>query len=335
MHLRVQNLAVFSAAALLTLPYVHSVSLQLRGEGEICPKKRAICSSTLINLVPISLRRMGLPEDADYPDSSSLDVFMRSRTNAAPNAATHETTGTAVYSVLGEEPVSWAVKEMCGCSALIVVSEKAVYVTHYFEDLAFCGTNDRPANLKREILDPLEHGALNHRSLAGHAVDFRDQAGLAAFIMTPTKEDSGALQYEGSIRKLKDKVNSLIGMVPTVIPYKAEDCDYSRELGTNALGTGLFQYDPQRQGNRSQKLAKVWIERKEVYSHAWSTNVADTSPAEEPLPVVKQSSTPIDVVPSDLLSESQHYPAPIGHFPKHPQKNSRIEGQAVLEEVRQ
>lgn len=221
---------------------------------------------------------MPLPSDPVF--QNDLDRFMYTRTRAASNVVTDDTSSTAVHSVLNGDAVNWAVKEMCGCSALIVVSESAMYFTHYFENLAFCGTRDQPSNFQREVLNPLDNGAPNQESLAAHQAEFRNQPGLAAFIMTPTTTKSPALQYRVKIDQLKNKVNSIIGIVPGVISYVPEDCETSTVLGTNALGTALFQYDPNHQGTAPRKLAKVWVERTDAYNHASPTG-GDTSASQQ------------------------------------------------------
>lgn len=104
---------------------------------------------------------------------------------------TDPTSSTAVHSLLDGNQVNWAVKKMCGCSVLIVVSERAMYFTHYFENLAFCGSREEPSNFKHEVLDALDNGATNQESLAAHSVEFGGQPGLAAFIMT-TKRGPGS-----------------------------------------------------------------------------------------------------------------------------------------------
>lgn len=48
-----------------------------------------------------------------------------------------------------------------------------------------------------------------------------------------------------------------------IISYVPEDCADSEVLGFNALGTALFQYDPNQKENDPKKLAKVWVEKYE------------------------------------------------------------------------
>lgn len=208
---------------------------------------------------------MPLPSDPEF--QNDMDPFMYTRTLAASSVVMDEFSCTAVYSPLGNSQVNWAVKEMCGCSALIVVSERAMYFTHYFEDLAFCGTRAKPSNFKREVLDALDNGTTHQESLAAHSAEFQRQPGLAAFIITPTTTSSPALLYKAKIDQLKNKVNSIIGIIPDVISYVPEDYEASTVLGTNALGTALFQYDPNHQATNPKKLAKVWVERRDAYTH--------------------------------------------------------------------
>ncbi|KAK5001204.1 hypothetical protein LTR66_000082 [Elasticomyces elasticus] len=222
--------------------------------------------------------------------ADSLDRFMRDRTADAPNVVTVETDCTAVYSALGNSAVSWAVKGMCGCTSLIVVSERAVYFTHYYENLAFCsGIEGVPIKFKKLVLDALENGNEHQESLRGHATDFRDQRGLAAFIMTPTEEDGVKLDYRKRVKQLKEKVNDIIGITPEVVPYKPIDCTDEDVLGTNALGTALFQFDPRQNEMDPRALSKVWIERREVYSHAWTTPGSLSTPSSPPGPQISQT----------------------------------------------
>lgn len=267
MRFHLTTIALFSAAVLLTFSYAHVVSLEPRDDEEPCPVGRSVCSPGRGKSKLIRLRRaMPLPSDPEF--QNDMDRFMYTRTLAASNVVTDDSACTAVYSQLDRNQVNWAVKEMCGCSALIAVSERAMYFTHYFETLAFCGTKAEPSNFKREVLDALDNGATHQESLAAHSAEFQRQPGLAAFIMTPTTTRSAALQYKVKIDQLKNKVNSIIGIIPTVIPYKPEDCDTSTVLGTNALGTALFQYVPNHQATDPKKLAKVWVERRDAYTHS-------------------------------------------------------------------
>lgn len=157
---------------------------------------------------------------------------MYNRTLVADNVVTISSRSTAVHRPLGCTKVNWAVKDMCGCSSLIAVSEKAMYFTHYFKNLAFSSTKSgakfTPSDFQGEDLDPLEKGTTSQQTLRTYSKLFFGQLGLAAFIMTPTKERSSTtLKYADEIRLLQTKVNCIIGITPNVVSFVPEDCDYS------------------------------------------------------------------------------------------------------------
>lgn len=85
--------------------------------------------------------------------------------------------------------------------------------------------------------------------------------------MPPTKERSDDLLYRPKIDQLKSKVKEIIAIEPQVVPYKPEECDISEILGKNALGTALFQFDPNQYADDPKSLSKVWIERSDEYEH--------------------------------------------------------------------
>lgn len=139
MHFHLPTIALFSAAALLTFSYAHVASLKPRADVGNSPVSRSVCSSRPGRSTLIRLRRaMPLPRDPEF--QNNLDTFMYNRTLVADNVVTISSRSTAVHRPLGCTKVNWAVKDMCGCSSLIAVSEKAMYFTHYFKNLAFSST---------------------------------------------------------------------------------------------------------------------------------------------------------------------------------------------------
>ena len=244
----------FFLGTLLAISYAHAISLPAalpaRGEHDSCLTNRAVCSSRKGHGKLI--RHMKLPGD-------DLDKFMYTQIKAAKNVVFNDTSSTAFYSVLGKGAVG-AVKEMCGCSALMVVSEKAIYFSHYFENLAFCGI-DAPSSFQQEVLDALDKGTPHQPSLRGHASDFKGQKALAAFIMTPTTGKLDSLLYKVKIGIVEEKVHEVIGIVPKVVSYHPKDCEKSSELGTNALGTALFQHNPKQSPQTQEARQGFWWKR--------------------------------------------------------------------------
>ena len=63
----------------------------------------------------------------------------------------------------------------------------------------------------------------------------------------------------------EEKVREIIGVAPKIVSYAT-----GSKLGTNALGTALFRYDPKQSPTNPKKLAKVWVEKDDKYGHKWS-----------------------------------------------------------------
>lgn len=288
-------ISLFLISAIVIFSNAHAISkeptiLETRGDDDTCPNNRAVCGAgdgkpRFVRLAP----RMKLPGDEGFRD---MNDFMKKQTEAARNVVTDPSQCTAVYSALGESGVNWAVNGMCGCTSLIVVSEKATYFTHYFEDLAFCADAPKSSDFQRQVLGALEDGTSTQESLRHHASDFRDQTGLAAFIMTPTTGKSSSLQYKSKIARLQSKVDEIIGLTPKIISYVPEDGATSKQLLKNALGTALFQYDPKQNKDDPKALTKVWIEKSEEYSHTWSGPSAQVDTSGLPKCAGTPTSTP-------------------------------------------
>lgn len=164
---------------------------------------------------------------------------------------------TALFSQLGPDPVNIGLSGLCGCSGLIVMSEAAVYFAHYFEDLSFdSGDAAFPADFQGQVIDFLNNGLQDQpdvqNSLAANAASFAGQPGASAFIMTPLKEEGTGPEYPDQISQLSNTVAQIIGITPTVLIYDPLDCT-SAQLGTDARGAALYQYDPANQADAPQK----------------------------------------------------------------------------------
>lgn len=319
MRYHLYSVALFFVGALLTLSYAHVGSLKARddddddddGDNVICPKDTKICSHlrarhrptlpTFIGLEPA----MKLPSDDEF--GNDMDIFMHRQTKDPRDAVFDGSVCTAVYSLLEEVPVHWYLVNMCGCTGLVVVSEKAVFFAHYFENLAFCGSPTEPSDFRTEVLEALGNGNEFHPSLNSLAGQFKGQRGLGAFIMTPTKrsKDSKTALYAEKVERLRRKVKSIIGIRPEVVLYNPEH-SLGGVLGTNALGTALFQYDPDQRKNDPKKLVKVWIERKNVHTHEWGDAVATSDDPPSPAP---PESTPL-ISPYDPPADPECHPTP-------------------------
>ena len=181
---------------------------------------------------------------------------------------------TALFSVLGADPINIGLSGLCGCSGLIVMSEAAVYFAHYFEDLSFdSGDVEFPADFQSQVIDFLNNGLTDQPavqiSLAANAASFQNQAGASAFIMTPLKEGGTGPEYPDQIAQLSTTVAQITGLTPTVLIYDPLDCT-SEELLTDARGAALYQYDPVNQAVAPQKGFRFIFELSDKGIHQFS-----------------------------------------------------------------
>lgn len=139
---------------------------------------------------------------------------------------------------------------LTGCTALIVMSQKAVWYGHFWERLSY-GDNEL---FKTEVLDFITNGGTQNsdvqQAIKDHADDFKGQASASAWILYPEadewinpddpKASPVPMDYKDMNTKLQDEVKQLIDITATMTIYKPE---FSATNG--ALGRALYQYDPE------------------------------------------------------------------------------------------
>ncbi|KAL4943071.1 hypothetical protein BDV06DRAFT_235013 [Aspergillus oleicola] len=185
---------------------------------------------------------------------------------------------SAEYAVLGTNPVEIVLDGLCGCTVLLVVSQKAVYFAHFFESLSFLSRDFSNAGSRAqfeqmvinflqtgddmlgEILDengiPLVH---SYDALTDNLHHFPPDSNPAIYIITPRNELSDAqaagtkvtgivdygegLLYEGYIMRLREYLHEILPHIqPQIFDYEA--LDSSDDALDGHRGKGLYQYDP-------------------------------------------------------------------------------------------
>jgi hypothetical protein len=152
-----------------------------------------------------------------------------------------------------------------GCTAIIVMSQKAVWFGHFWETLSY-GHGKRV--FKRKVLDFLNHGDTDNpemqQSLAAHAAAFRGQPSASAWILWPAPDEidlgGGKMDFEDyseETAKAKDEILKLTGITATAFMYPTKP---DSEIET-ALGRALYQYDPQAQENDPKRGFRFIHER--------------------------------------------------------------------------
>ncbi|KAF6237247.1 hypothetical protein HO173_004715 [Letharia columbiana] len=157
---------------------------------------------------------------------------------------------TAVTGALGTTTVTFGMRGICGCTWLAVISQKRVYLGHYWESLSFGKPEGATYRLQfaTQVTNFLTSGYKGQPSLASVAADFKGDPGLQAYIYTPESEAKpGTQEYPDKIAKMVSAINGLVGVAPTVRTYDAQDAKTpsgQTTLENTGAGHMLFDYDP-------------------------------------------------------------------------------------------
>ena len=113
-------------------------------------------------------------------------------------------TSTSVFEQFGDEPLHIGTVDLCGCTSLFIVSDKAVYAAHYYESLAF----EEDKGFQNQVIDFLlrkrpwrtgDYGG-SYPGLAQKARYF-DPRKTKAYIMTPALQVSERVISRGRGRR--------------------------------------------------------------------------------------------------------------------------------------
>jgi hypothetical protein len=163
---------------------------------------------------------------------------------------------TAKFEPFGQEEFNIGMKDLIGCTGLIVVSSQGAYLAHWWESTDFGNTR----RLRARALKGLKEGLRFHPSLAAYASQLR---GAAAFLMTPATSNN--LMYPNEVELIRATVSDIIPDVTfQTLPYgplDEEDLDLEGPR-SELRGACMVQYKPASvQGGLSHK---VFVENKSV-----------------------------------------------------------------------
>ncbi|KAB5518052.1 hypothetical protein GE09DRAFT_518261 [Coniochaeta sp. 2T2.1] len=171
-----------------------------------------------------------------------------------------------------------------GCTTLLVVSRKAVYATHWWENVS-CATDDDQRGKKRggiletddevftrTVLNPLrkgmtKRGVLHHPEIPRSIGDPH----VKAYLIRPQRCSDGTLnRYRGQWDKIRvtvaERVPDLQDMSRWAeIVYRPLNKG-DRKLRTGWHGRILFKYHPPSEG-RDCHTAKLWVENEPLPYH--------------------------------------------------------------------
>jgi hypothetical protein len=191
----------------------------------------------------------------------------------------NQITTTSVWRDINAQTQAFEIglKELIGCTTLIVVSPNGVYGSHHWEVPSFSprkedGVITEQVNFDDEVISYLKSNSAD--GLAAHAEDL---AGGVAYILTPGRKLNGAANYRSKIPAMVKAIQEAVpGLrstpsVKTYIPLEGGSNEDGTDINPTdvqllegtARGRVLFQYDPNNDGERTMRL---YFERAEIFS---------------------------------------------------------------------
>lgn len=198
------------------------------------------------------------------PSGNAIATFIDYQTDHALRVPLNGNTPTALFERLANDRLDMAVTGLWGCTSIIVVSKKAVYMSHFWElDLQLVGWAFNP--VIRSLL--FGNGPLMPGFNPYHDPYFDPESEPATIIVTPRKYPTvlkrddkglptefsqplpGELQYPDNVNRLKALLQIIVKgpvsnpeVVPIIVDYVADKNKATRT--NNVSGKVLFQYDP-------------------------------------------------------------------------------------------
>jgi hypothetical protein len=224
----------------------------------------------------------------------------------------------AVRVSFGDQAFTSVLMGLRGCSSLIVVSEKALWISHLWEAPSFL-TND--ADFKAQVLDSIDVGdgtdympGLRQYTVPGGV--FAPETNPQAVIVTPLKYD-GTILYGDKVEQIQARLRSVVtglktlntdndvAVVATYTPYRKDPTFANSRRWAN--GKVLIQYDPDEYAIygdpavddvctiEQSAVVKVWVENKQepALEMAWISEDSEVS---------GQTSTQVDQTSTQIPS---------------------------------
>ncbi|RPA72705.1 hypothetical protein BJ508DRAFT_314501 [Ascobolus immersus RN42] len=235
----------FSATKLFFLSFLVAFDVQGRAiNADLSTQDSDAPIAQLLTRAP-GPKGLFLPTGYPNPTSVQMDKFMtklphedamapKSVKNVTPFPALKgkglgtERVNTAVYRPLGPNAFRIGFKDIKGCTSLVIVSDTAVYMAHYWEgsfatnDADLKGTDFEGAKgFKKLVLDGLTGPAPQRQvALTPNAKSFG--AGAKGFLIHPKKADEPKNQkaYDEGIASIKATVKKILPSLPLdVVTY--------------------------------------------------------------------------------------------------------------------
>ncbi|KAE8359918.1 hypothetical protein BDV27DRAFT_149164 [Aspergillus caelatus] len=223
-------------------------------------------------------RVLAKPEDEDF--DGDVDSFL--------------SLSSALFRELGNVKFNLAVQDLYGCTSVVVVSEKGVWMSHLWENPAFATKGpsgewlpSADNKFEADVLNALEDGNQEMPGLAqftknGGAFIAAYRPFAYIFYQTGSHYPNYDRTYKARINQISQKLQRLLPLNTPPLIYQ-----YDRAGGhmMRAKGKVLFQYEPNerimqtKDGPLQQALNRIWLEDRPTFVHqrywpAWPRQMA-------------------------------------------------------------
>lgn len=192
-----------------------------------------------------------------------------------------------------DRALSIGTSHLCGCTSMVIISRRGVYVTHYWESISFAPENHWRLSpeetddelFERTVIEPIQKGKnggapgypLEQNKLESSRIGNRERDNIRAFLVRPNTAFRLRLmsKYEQKWALIKKTVGGIVRPLdPTTqagsskwqeIIYRRLDND-DDALNDLANGKVLVKYDPDHEG---KKKVILWVEKNKVYEDEW------------------------------------------------------------------
>lgn len=182
---------------------------------------------------------------------------------------------------LGNTADDWHLVNLYGCTSVVVISRKRMYLTHIWESPSM----KFPESFPGDVLNVLRNGGpdfpVGLTTFTGPSGDFEDIPAnkVRAFIITPYRDHAinparDDVQFPSEVTKIKNLLTTLLGRSDTLtIPYFPVGRDDQDEIPNGKI---YIQYDPAAaallpaEGDCNQQQAaaiELWFEDALTYRH--------------------------------------------------------------------
>ncbi|GAB1743705.1 hypothetical protein NU219Hw_g628t1 [Hortaea werneckii] len=206
-------------------------------------------------------RTLATPADfnGDYLDFFTAQLQDFSLVNVPHRLAGTGGSSSALIQLYLDYPFSMTVQGLYGCTSIILISRRGVYMSHLFENPGF--TDNFQIDIAQAIPNgdttPISIGSLfdgqpwcpdlRSESASGGTFDPNQEGGVKTILVTPgpyiSDTTTNVYRYPNEVNVIRTWLSNTFGSEPSDHVYTSTDNFMSNNQGVS-FGKVLFQYDP-------------------------------------------------------------------------------------------